>query len=147
VVRNACRWRGSKSDSWHPHDSSQSSIAPVPEDPVPSSASQGTHTQRAHTYMQAKDPYTLNKNKPIFTSRKGGGVLAVQWWHILLIPAHGRQKQADFWVQGQSGLQSEFQDSQSYTEKPCLEPPPPKKSMSTTEACWCGSMVECLFSR
>jgi hypothetical protein len=29
--------------------------------------------------------------------------------------------QADFWVQGQSGLQSEFQDSQGYTEKPCLE--------------------------
>jgi hypothetical protein len=27
----------------------------------------------------------------------------------------------DFWVQGQPGLQSEFQDSQYYTEKPCLE--------------------------
>jgi hypothetical protein len=42
-----------------------------------------------------------------------------------LIPAlgrqKGRQKQADFWVQGQPGLQSEFQDSQGYTEKPCLE--------------------------
>jgi hypothetical protein len=33
----------------------------------------------------------------------------------------------DFWVQGQAGLQSEFQDSQGYTEKPCLEPPPHKK--------------------
>jgi hypothetical protein len=31
--------------------------------------------------------------------------------------------QADFWVQGQHGLQSEFQDSQGYTEKPCLEKP------------------------
>jgi hypothetical protein len=29
--------------------------------------------------------------------------------------------QADFWVRGQPGLQSEFQDSQGYTEKPCLE--------------------------
>ena len=38
-----------------------------------------------------------------------------------LIPALGRQRQADFWVRGQSGLQSEFQDSQGYTEKPCLE--------------------------
>jgi hypothetical protein len=38
-----------------------------------------------------------------------------------LIPALGRQRQADFWVQGQPGLQSEFQDSQGYTEKPCLE--------------------------
>jgi hypothetical protein len=27
----------------------------------------------------------------------------------------------NFWVQGQPGLQSEFQDSQGYTEKPCLE--------------------------
>jgi hypothetical protein len=27
----------------------------------------------------------------------------------------------DFWVWGQPGLQSEFQDSQGYTEKPCLE--------------------------
>ena len=29
--------------------------------------------------------------------------------------------QADFWVQGQPGLQSELQDIQVYTEKPCLE--------------------------
>jgi hypothetical protein len=27
----------------------------------------------------------------------------------------------NFGVQGQPGLQSEFQDSQGYTEKPCLE--------------------------
>jgi hypothetical protein len=44
-----------------------------------------------------------------------------QWWHMPLIPALGRQRQVDFWVQGQSGLQSEFQDSQGYTEKTCLE--------------------------
>jgi hypothetical protein len=31
------------------------------------------------------------------------------------------QRQADFWVRGQTGLQSELQDSQGYTEKPCLE--------------------------
>jgi hypothetical protein len=31
-----------------------------------------------------------------------------------------RQRQADFWVRGQPGLQSKFQDSQGYTEKPCL---------------------------
>ena len=43
------------------------------------------------------------------------------WWRMPLIPALGRQKQADFWVQGQPGLQSEFQDSQGYTEKPCLK--------------------------
>jgi hypothetical protein len=38
-----------------------------------------------------------------------------------LIPALGRQRQVDLWVWGQPGLQSEFKDSQGYTEKPCLE--------------------------
>jgi hypothetical protein len=52
-----------------------------------------------------------------------------RWWHTPLIPALGRQ--ADFWVRGQPGLQSEFQDSQGYTEKPCLENPP-KKGPSMT---------------
>jgi hypothetical protein len=38
-----------------------------------------------------------------------------------LIPALGRQRQEDFWVRGQPGLQSEFQDNQGDTEKPRLE--------------------------
>jgi hypothetical protein len=38
--------------------------------------------------------------------------------------------QADFCVQCQTGLQSEFQDSQGYTEKPCLEKPKPNKQTS-----------------
>jgi hypothetical protein len=42
------------------------------------------------------------------------------WWRTPLIPAFRRQRQADFWVRGQPGLQSEFQDSQGYTEKSCL---------------------------
>jgi hypothetical protein len=42
-------------------------------------------------------------------------------WRTPLIPALGRQRQADFRVLVQPGLQSEFQDSQDYTEKPCLE--------------------------
>jgi hypothetical protein len=44
------------------------------------------------------------------------------------IPVLGRQRQVDFRVQGQPGLQSELQDSQDYTEKPCLENQKRKKS-------------------
>jgi hypothetical protein len=43
------------------------------------------------------------------------------WWCTPLIPALGRQRQVDFWVRGQPGLQSEFQDSQGYTEKLCVK--------------------------
>jgi len=49
------------------------------------------------------------------------------WWRTPLIPALGRQRQADFWVRGQPGLQSEFQDSQGYTERPCLKKKKKKK--------------------
>jgi hypothetical protein len=50
------------------------------------------------------------------------------WWRTPLNPALGRQKQVDFYrVRGQPGLQSEFQDSQGCTEKPCLEKPKQKK--------------------
>jgi hypothetical protein len=45
------------------------------------------------------------------------------WWRMPLIPALGRQRQADFWDWGQPGLQSEFQDSQGYIE----DTPPQKK--------------------
>ena len=34
-----------------------------------------------------------------------------------LIPALGRQRQVDLWVWDQPHLQSEFQDTQNYTEK------------------------------
>jgi hypothetical protein len=50
-----------------------------------------------------------------------------------LIPALGRQRQADFWVRGQPGLQSEFQDSQGYTEKPCLEKQTNKQTNKQTQ--------------
>jgi hypothetical protein len=50
-----------------------------------------------------------------------------QWWHMPLIPALGMQKPVHLWVWGQPGLQSEFQDSQGYTEKPCLKKKKKKK--------------------
>jgi hypothetical protein len=57
---------------------------------------------------------------------------ARQWWRTPLTPALGRQRQVDFWVRGQPGLQSEFQDSQGYTEKPCLE----KQTNKQTSVTW-----------
>jgi hypothetical protein len=57
-----------------------------------------------------------------------------------LIPALGRQRQADFWVRGHPGLQSELQDSQGYTEKSCLETLSPqtkqnKQQQTSTRKC------------
>jgi hypothetical protein len=77
---------------------------------------------------------------------------AGQWWCMPLIPALGRQRQVDFWVWGQPGLQSEFQDSQSYTEKPCFQsktkqniPGKKKKKLWVMrmglvkeQGCWCN---------
>jgi hypothetical protein len=64
--------------------------------------------------------------------------LAGWWWRVPLIPALGRQRQADFWVQGQPGLQSEFQDSlaTARTDRETLSQPPspPKKILTST---WC----------
>ena len=59
--------------------------------------------------------------------------LSRAWWRMPLIPALGRQRQADFWVLGQPGLQSEFQDSQGYTEKPCLEKQTNKQTKKQTK--------------
>ena len=39
------------------------------------------------------------------------------WWHRPLIPAHGRQRQADLWEFEATQIYSEFQDSQSYTRE------------------------------
>jgi hypothetical protein len=44
-----------------------------------------------------------------------------------LIPALGRQRQVDFEIQCQPGLQSEFQGSQGYTEKSCFKKKKKKK--------------------
>jgi hypothetical protein len=44
-----------------------------------------------------------------------------------LISALGRQRQVDYWVRGQPGLQSEFQDSQGYKETLSQKPFKKKK--------------------
>ena len=69
-----------------------------------------------------------------------------------LIPALGGQRQVDFWVRDQPGLQSEFQDNEGYTEKPCLEKPKQtnKQEKQTKQSWGTFSFVvliwkECLF--
>ena len=57
-------------------------------------------------FIEGKSQYMAKSTNP---NRQ---LLAGQWWHTPLIPALGRQRQADFSVQGQPDLQSEFQDSQ-----------------------------------
>jgi hypothetical protein len=59
-----------------------------------------------------------------------------------LIPALRRQRQADFLVRGQRGLQSEFQDSVGYTEKFCLEKTKTKQNKTKKRCTFSGF---CLF--
>jgi hypothetical protein len=67
-------------------------------------------------------------------------------WCLPLIPALGRQRQVDFWVRGQPGLQSEFQDSQGYTEKPCLEKNKTNNNNKTPQNCsLCSHVVSFLL--
>jgi hypothetical protein len=42
-------------------------------------------------------------------------------------PSTREAEAADFWVWGQTGLQSEFQDTQGYIEKHCLKKQKTKK--------------------
>jgi hypothetical protein len=60
------------------------------------------------------DGYTY-KNKLTKKQKTKQNFLGRVWWCTPVIPALRRQRQADFCVRGQPGLQSEFQDSQGYT--------------------------------
>jgi hypothetical protein len=99
-----------------------------------------------YVYIHTHNIHYFSHNVPISFSSFSNGTIYIQvihyhrimydnknvhsgraWWLIPLIPALGRQRQVNFWVWGQPGLQSEFQDSQGYTEKPCLEKPKKKK--------------------
>jgi hypothetical protein len=75
--------------------------------------------------------------------RIGSNLKGRQWWHTPLIPALRRQRQTDFWVQSRPGLQSKFQDSQGYREKPCLKKK--KKKKKSTLNCWAISPAPVVF--
>jgi hypothetical protein len=64
-------------------------------------------------------------------------ILSRAWWRMPLIPALERQRQVNFWVRGQPGLQTEFQDSQGYTEKPWLE-------NKTKEVIYCSNAFQAI---
>jgi hypothetical protein len=51
------------------------------------------------------------------------------------IPALGKQRLVDFLVRGQPGLQSDFQDSQGYSEKTCLEKQKTKQNKTKMSKC------------
>jgi hypothetical protein len=51
-------------------------------------------------------------------------------------PSIWEAEAGDFWVRGQPGLQREFQDSQGFTEKPCLKKPKKKKKKTILIVEW-----------
>ena len=66
----------------------------------------------SHTFPHTCIHITENNKDNPFLRKKTNQ----SWWCTSLIPTVG-----SLWVWGQPGLQSEFQDSQSYTEKTCLK--------------------------
>jgi hypothetical protein len=74
------------------------------------------------------------KKKRKRKEKRKKALICQAWWCTPLIPALGRQRQADFGVRGQPSLQSEFQDSQGYTDKPCLKKQNKKKKKKGKKA-------------
>jgi hypothetical protein len=66
----------------------------------------------SHIKRQLKQVFTFKKKKKKKFPR--------QWWYTPVIPECWKQRQMDLWFWDQPDLQSEFQDSQIYTEKPFL---------------------------
>jgi hypothetical protein len=82
-------------------------------------------------FCNCHTPQTCHpRNRGIFISTSSFNILspAGWWWHTFDPSTREAERQVDFWVPGQPGVQSECQDSQGYTEKPCLEPTKTKKT-------------------
>jgi hypothetical protein len=81
-----------------------------------------TYNFRSIQYIVARKPWKRQKRH-----------LEVGW--LLGMVAHTFNPSTREAEAGQPGLQSEFQDSQGYTEKPCLEKPK-KKEKKNKEVGW-----------
>jgi hypothetical protein len=102
-----------------------------PRDRIPSNKDKARKQHLESQSSQTQMPRHQHKNI-ITNPEENTPPLGRAWWRTPLISALGRQKQVDFWVRGQPGLQSEFQDSQGYTEKPCLEKQKQKQKNNPT---------------
>ena len=71
--------------------------------------------------------------------------VARQWWLLPLIPEFGRQRQVDFLIQGQPGLQRELQDSQRNTEKPSLQKLKKTKQTNKKQRVFGSVLRSCIF--
>ena len=74
-------------------------------------------------------PDALNKHQPVKKYRTE----SFSSWTMVVYAfnsSRGGRGKWDLWVWGQPGLQSEFQDSQSYTEKPCKTKQPTNQSIN-----------------
>ena len=72
--------------------------------------------------MGEEEPTVYNREKKLLLGGGGRGAC--------LESQHSGSRGRRIRLQGQPGLQSEFQDSRSYTEKPCLEKLKPNKQKS-----------------
>lgn len=62
-----------------------------------------------------------NHQQSKIKQQKKPGHFVRQWWSCLKSQHSGREAGRSLWVRGQpNGLQNELQDSQDYTETPCL---------------------------
>ena len=62
-------------------------------------------------------------DQPVTFDRKKQNKIGSMMAHAFHPSTQEAEAEGSLWVQDQSGLQSEFQNSQEYAEKPCLVKP------------------------
>jgi hypothetical protein len=123
--------KGPRVGSHDQHCMAYNDITPVAGVPILSSGLHRYLPLHVHTCPH-RHPYTHScKNERLY---------------ILLIPASRRQRKVDFWIWGLPGLQSEFQDSQGYTENLWPDSTPEKKSLPVLDGIFNGVTGEALPS-